>query len=94
MSIISITPDNIVCRPCQDDVRRVTANRSHRPRWEKINHDVVKCCVKGCPDVCFVHSKVTDINTMKWILEDASLEIVGETIPFPTPLYNHPYYSV
>ena len=89
-----ITLDDIVCRPCRDDIHRVTANPSHSPRWEKIKHDVIKCCVKGCPDICFAHSKVTDSDTMKQILEDKSLQIEGDTIPFPTPLCNHHYYTV
>ncbi len=37
-----ITLDDIVCRPCRDDIRRVTANPSHSPRWEKIKHDVIR----------------------------------------------------
>ena len=55
---------------------------------------MIKCCVKGCPDISFAHSKVTDSDTMKQILEDASLQIEGDTIPFPTPLCNHHYYTV
>ena len=50
-----ITPDDIVCRPCRDDIRRITADSNYSPRWEKINHDIIKCCVNGCPDVCFAH---------------------------------------
>ena len=30
-----ITPDDIVCRPCRDDIHRVTANPDHSPRWGK-----------------------------------------------------------
>ena len=30
-----ITPDDIVCRPCQDDIRRVTVDPNYSPRWEK-----------------------------------------------------------
>ena len=89
-----ITPDDTVCRPCRDDIRRVTANPSYSPRWKKINHNVIKCFVKGCPDVCFAHSKVTDIDRLRQILEDTSLQIEGDTIPFPTPLCHHHYYTV
>ena len=89
-----IIPDDIVCRPCQDDIRRVTANPSYSPRWEKTNHDVIKCFVKGYPDVDFVHSKVTDIDGMRQILEDTSVQIEGDTILFLTPLCNHHYYAV
>ena len=35
---------------------------------------------------CFAHSEVTDTDTMKQILEDANLQIEGDTIPFQ-PLY-------
>ena len=86
-----ITPDDIVCRPCRDDIRRVTADPNYIPRWEKKNHDTIKCCVNGCPDVCFAHSKVTDIAGMRQILEDLP---EGDTVPFPTPLCNHHYYIV
>ena len=64
-----ITLNDIVCRPCRDDIRRIIANPSHSPRWEKIKHDVIKCCVKGCPDICFAHSTVTHSDTIKQILE-------------------------
>ncbi len=77
-----ITQDDIVYCPCRDDIRRVTANPSYSPRyiWEKKNYDTIKCCVKGCPDVCFAHSKVTDIARMRQIKEDLP---EGDTIPFP-----------
>ena len=86
-----ITQDDVVCRPCRDDVRRVMTNPSHSPRWEKVKHDAIKCCVKDCPGTCFVHSK---INTVKQVFEDTGLQTEGDTIPFPTPLCNHHYYMV
>ena len=30
-----ITPENLICRPCQDDVRRMVGNPDYVPRWEK-----------------------------------------------------------
>ena len=86
-----ITQDDVVCRPCRDDVRRVMTNPSHSPRWEKVKHDAIKCCVKDCPGTCFVHSK---INIVKQVFEDTGLQTEGDTIPFPTPLCNHHYYMV
>ena len=59
------------------------------------NLDTIKCYVNvnGCPDVCFAHSKATDIATcrMRQILEDLPK---GDTVPFPTPLCDHHYYIV
>ena len=92
VSKLGITLDDIICRPCRDDIRRVLANCSYIPRWGKRNK-LTKCCVKGCPDVCFVHSKVTDACTIKRIFEDKCLETEGN-IPVPTPLCLHHYYMV
>ena len=49
---IGIALNDMVCRPCRDDVRRVLADPSHSPRWKKTNK-LIKCCVKSCPDVFF-----------------------------------------
>ena len=92
VSKLGITLDDIICRPCRVDIRRVLANCSYIPRWGKRNK-LTKCCVKGCPEVCFVHSKVTDACTIKCIFEDKCLETEGN-IPVPTPLCLHHYYMV
>ena len=85
VSKLGITLDDIICRPCRDDIRSVLANCSYIPRWGKRNK-LTKCCVKGCPDVCFVHSKVSDACTKKRIFEDKCLETEGN-IPVYLPLY-------
>ena len=60
-----ITRNDMVFRPCRDDVRQVAANPgSHTPRWEK-RKDLKKCCVKECQNDCFANTKTTDRNTMK-----------------------------
>ena len=60
---------------------------------EKELNKLTKCCVKGCPGVCFVHSKVTDACTIKRIFEDKCLETEGN-VPVPIPLCLHHYYMV
>ena len=81
-----ITQADMVCRPCRDDIRRVTANPNHNPRWEKQNQNVNTCCVEGCTSICLTHSKVTDTKTIKQILEHANLHIEGVLYHF-LPLF-------
>ena len=69
---IGITLNDMICHPCRDDVGRVLANPSHSPRWKKTN-ELIKCCITSSLDVCFVHSKVTDADTMKSIFDNESL---------------------
>ena len=89
---IGITPDNLVCHPCRDDVRRVLANPSHVPRWEKKSkHN--KCCVRGCSELHFVSSRVTDPEKLNEIFTENSLQTEGD-IPVPTPLCKQHYYTV
>ena len=42
-----ITPQDVICHPCRDDIRKIIANPSLQPRWERlIQKEVIKCCLK------------------------------------------------
>ena len=32
---LGIVPSDIICRACHDDIRRISVDPSHVPRWEK-----------------------------------------------------------
>ena len=53
-----ITPKNLICRPCRDDVCRMVGNPDYVPRWEK-RKERVKCCIKDCTaEVSHVFSNI------------------------------------
>ena len=56
-----ITPKNLICRPCRDDVRRMVGNPDYVPRWEKGN-ERVKCCIKDCTEVSHVFSNIATVE--------------------------------
>jgi len=56
-----ITPKNLICRPCRDDVRRMVGNPDYVPRWEK-RKECVKCCIKDCTEVSHVFSNIATVE--------------------------------
>ena len=55
-----ITPENLICRQCRDDVRRMVGNPDRVPRWEK-RKERVKCCTKDYTEVSYVFSNKVDM---------------------------------
>lgn len=93
VSQYGITEDDIICRPCRDDVRWIAANpSSHTPRWEKRRQEK-KCHVKECDNKFFTQTKATDKITITTIFSELDLQTEGEEIPFPTPLCSQHYYT-
>ena len=90
-----VNEDDFVCRPCRDDVRRLVRSQgpTQIPRWEKKKKEV-RCCVKGCEEMCFAHYNSKDYSTVQVVFEATNLETKGDTIPFPTPLCTRHYYTV
>ena len=72
-----IAKEDLVCRPCRDDIRRIANNPEHVPRWKKGEKSIV-CCVLGCANGCFVQSKLNVAETTK--LPSLSLSFDGDTI--------------
>ena len=89
-----ITVDDMVCQPCRDNVQKILGCPDHTPRWEKRKKNEVKCCVKGCDNGSSVHNRAIEHNTIQQVFDDVGLQIEGDTIPFPTPLCCHHYYTV
>jgi len=56
-----ITPKNLICRPCRDDVCRMVGNPDYVPRWEK-RKERVKCCIKDCTEVSHVFSNIATVE--------------------------------
>ena len=75
-----IAPSDTICRPCHDDLCRISTDPSHVPRWKKKSQETVKCNAHGCSDVCFSKLQVLDI---KQHFEEIELQFDGY-IPFPT----------
>lgn len=88
-----ITRDDIVCRCCRDDIRKMLGRPDHIPRWEKRKIDV-KCCVKGCENISFVHNKTIQHDTILQVFDEVGLQTKEDTVPFPTPFCSHHYHTV
>lgn len=89
-----ILSGDLVCHPCRDDLHRISANASHIPRWKKKNPITDKCCVRGCSDICFAHSKMQIFTTpTAEQLKDIDI-VLDENMPSPTPLCNHHYHTL
>ena len=54
-------------------MRRATANPCCSLKCEKRNHNVSKCVIKSCPNICFARSilHIIEFDEIKRILEDA-----------------------
>ena len=76
-----VNEDDFVCRPCRDDVRRLVRSQgpTQIPRWEKKKKEV-RCCVKGCEEMCFAHYNSKDYSTVQVVFEATNLETKGDTI--------------
>ena len=93
---LGIVPSDIICRACHDDIRRISVDPSHVPRWEK-KRETVKCCVLGCTDTCHSKLHVLDVNQHLDKLHKGDKEVQfaeSQNIPFPTPLCSRHYHFV
>ena len=65
-----VNEDDFVCRSCRDDVRRLVRSKgpTQIPRWEKKKKEV-RCCVKGCEEMCFAHYNSKDYSTVQVTLQ-------------------------
>ena len=89
---LQVQSDEVICKPCKDDVSRILANPSHIPRWRKGNMtDKGKCCILQCSESVFVHARLATSEQMQAALEQAGLQ---SSIPVPTPLCKHHYHSI
>ena len=83
-----ISEDDLVCRPCRDDIHRMEQNPTHFPRWEKKKSELVLCCVYGCNSICFVHTKLPCEKELEGIKFD------DDRITTPALLCQCHYYAV
>lgn len=44
-----------ICQACRGDIRRLTQNPDHVPRWTKPK--AIQCCVPGCSETSFTQTQ-------------------------------------
>ena len=72
---IAIQLDSCICRPCRDDISKIT-NHGFVPRWRKVKRSQ-HCYVPGCSDSVQRVTKLVDKETLCHIL-DIQTENAGE----------------
>ena len=64
---LHLTQDSLLCRLCQDDIRKLLINPVNVPRWEKVENKA-KCCINTCTNMAFVRSKVVTCEQVAHII--------------------------
>ena len=86
-----ITGQDMICRPCRQDITRVlSGDSSYRARWEK-RAGSAACCVKDYTEQVLSSYNVTLTKTA---LDTCGLQFKEEAIPKPIPLCTHHYHTL
>ena len=90
---MSLSTDSLVCGACRDDMRRVLADATYVPRWEKAERvgSNISCFVQNCTEPSFTQSSMCVSKELKSML---SLQFRSESLPNPTPLCKTHYHAV
>ena len=90
---MSLSTDSLVCGACRDDMRRVLADATYVPRWEKGERvgSNISCFVQNCTEPSFTQSSMCVSKDLKSML---SLQFRSESLPNPTPLCKTHYHAV
>ena len=88
---LEMAPDCRICRPCRNDITRLTKNPDHQPRWAKQQQSV--CCLPGCTEPTFSHSKMATQEQLGLIAHTLGCSSLP-TLPIPTPLCKHHYHLI
>jgi len=77
-----------ICQACRGDIRRLTQNPDHVPRWTKPK--AIQCCVPGCSETSFTQTQSVSEADIALALGIA----VTSPIPIPTPLCKCHYHAI
>ena len=90
---MSLSTDSLVCDACRDDMRRVLADATYVPRWEKGERvgSNISCFVRNCTERSFTQSSMCVRKELKSML---SLQFRSDSLPNPTPLCKTHYHAV
>ena len=78
---LHLSGEQRICQVCRGDIRRLTHDHDHIPRWTKSKK--THCCIPGCNELSF-----TQTQTM--LEEHIALALgIAVTPPIPTPLCKH-----
>ena len=94
---LNIQPESCICRPCRNDVSRISED-GFIPRWRKqTNKGSIECCVPNCTNNVYKVTKLVDkISVYNFFCgQDENVSVqpesgageegVGLCLPFPIP---------
>ena len=85
------TQQDLICRPCRQDVNRVLGDPNYTPRWEKKGID--SCCIAQCTERVFSSYTMSDDTQPEYAMEKCGFQCKEDPIPTPTPLCTHHYHA-
>jgi len=83
---LHLSDEQRICQACRGDIRRLTHDRDHVPRWTKSKK--THCCIPGCNEVSFTQTQTVSEEHIALALG------IAVTPPIPTPLCKHHYHII
>ena len=87
---LQLSVHSLVCRPCRNDITRLTKDPDHHPRWEKCQ--ITECVIPECKNTFFSNCSIPSEDILQ------CLTLKGENIPpqleVPAPFCKHHYHMV
>ena len=70
---LQLSAHSLVCRPCRNDITRLTKDPNHHPRWEKCQ--ITECVIPQCKNTFFSNCSIPSDDILQ------CLKLKGENIP-------------
>ena len=83
--------NNLVCRPCRDDISRCLKESDYQPRWQKIHK--THCCIDGCDQQILANYRPQNMDKLTTTLQELHITTNNE-VPIPMPLCTHHYHQI
>ena len=87
---LNISGHSLVCRPCRNDITRLTTDPSHCPRWEKCR--VSECTIPQCKNTFFSKCSIPYDDIVRCLT--LARENIPPNLAKPVPLCKHHYHLV
>ena len=87
---LNISGHSLVCRPCRNDITRLTTDPSHCTRWE--NCRVSECTIPQCKNTFFSKCSIPYDDIVRCLT--LARENIPPNLAIPVPLCKHHYHLV
>ena len=83
---LHLSVEQPICQACRGDIRRLTQDPDHVPRWMKPKE--ILCCIPGCHELSFTQTKSVSGDHIALAMGIAVIP------PIPTPLCKSHYHTI